>query len=228
MRGHPAPVEIEVREDDLRFSVDVTAPLSTGLFADLREGRRVVRKWAKDRSVLNLFSYTGAISVYARAGGAKEIVAVDVSAKSHARARKNFALSGFSPEGKDGCEFIVADAMKSLTRFSDRSRRFDMIVIDPPAFASGSKGGRPWAAVRDYSELCAACLGVLNPNGILVAASSTHRLSWQDFDDALAEGAAIAKTSLRIVDRASLPLDFPTSPGFPEGDYLKFAVCARG
>ncbi len=224
VRGAPAPVEIEVREGRLRFAVDVTAPLSTGLFADLREGRRAVGEWAKDRRVLNLFSYTGALSLYAQAGGAKEVVAVDVSAKSHARARKNLSLSGFDPEG---AELITADAMKTLARFAERKRRFDMVVIDPPAFASGTRGGKPWTAVRDYSELCTACLNVLDPGGLLVAASSTHRLTWSDFDLALAEGAADAGTRLRIIDRRSLPIDFPTSPGFPEGDYLKFAVSTR-
>ena len=97
VRGNAAPVELEVKEDDLTFVVDVTAPLSTGLFADLREGRRAVRHWAAGRRVLNLFSYTGAISVYAHAGGATEVCAVDVAAKAHARARRNFAASGFDP-----------------------------------------------------------------------------------------------------------------------------------
>src|SRR5262245_17466090 len=116
VRGAPAPVEVMVREGELRFWVDVTAPLSTGLFADLREGRRAVRDWARDRRVLNLFSYTGAISVYAQAGGAAEIVAVDVAAKAHARARKNFAASGFEPEKP---EHVVGDAFKVLARFAE-------------------------------------------------------------------------------------------------------------
>ncbi|HMG22452.1 MAG TPA: class I SAM-dependent methyltransferase, partial [Kofleriaceae bacterium] len=107
VRGSAAPVELEVKEDDLTFVVDVTAPLSTGLFADLREGRRAVRQWSAGRRVLNLFSYTGAISVYAQAGGATEVCAVDVAAKAHARARRNFAASGFDPEQP---EHIVGDA----------------------------------------------------------------------------------------------------------------------
>src|ERR1041385_7185650 len=110
VRGAAAPVELEVKEDDLTFVVDVTAPLSTGLFCDLREGRRAVRHWAAARRVLNLFSYTGAISVYAQAGGATEVCAVDVAAKAHARARRNFAASGFDPEKP---EHIVGDAFKS-------------------------------------------------------------------------------------------------------------------
>ncbi len=226
VRGSPAPVELEVVEDDLKFMVDVTAPLSTGLFADLREGRRAVRQWAKGRRVLNLFSYTGAISVYAHAGDAAEVCAVDVAAKAHARARRNFTASGFDPEK---VEHIVGDVFKVLARFVERGRTFDMVVLDPPAFASAAaRGGKPWSAVRDYSELIAASLEVLVPQGLLVAASSTHKMSAPEFELALADGAMGAGTRLQIVDRRTLPPDFPTVPGFPEGNYLKYAVAVRG
>ena len=226
VRGGPAPVELEVKEDDLTFVVDVTAPLSTGLFADLREGRRAVRHWAKGRRVLNLFSYTGAISVYAHAGDAAEVCAVDVAAKAHARARKNFAASGFDPEKP---EHIVGDVFKVLARFVERGRTFDLVVLDPPAFASAAaRGGKPWSAMRDYSELITASLEVLAPGGLLIAASSTHKMSAQDFELALADGAQMARTHLQIIDRRSLPPDFPTVPGFPESNYLKFAVAVRG
>jgi 23S rRNA (cytosine1962-C5)-methyltransferase len=226
VRGTPAPVELEIVEDDLKFLVDVTAPLSTGLFADLREGRRAVRQWASHRRVLNLFSFTGAISVYAQAGGATEVCAVDVAAKAHARARRNFALSGFDPEKP---EHIVGDAFKVLAKFCERKRTFDMAVVDPPAFASqAARGGKPWSAIRDYADLIAATLDVVVPGGLLVAASSTHKLSAQEFEQTLAEGALTANTRLQIVDRRALPPDFPTLPGFPEGNYLKFAVAVRG
>ncbi len=226
VRGNPAPVELAVREDDLEFVVDVTAPLSTGLFADLREGRRAVRQWASGRRVLNLFSYTGAISVYAHAGGASEVCAVDVAAKAHARARRNFSASGFDPEKP---EHVVGDAFKVLARFAERGRTFDMVVLDPPAFASAAaRGKKPWSAIRDYADLIAASLQVLVPGGLLVAASSTHKMSGSEFENALADGALTAGTRLQIIDRRSLPPDFPTVPGFPEGNYLKFVVAVRG
>ncbi len=226
VRGTPAPVELEVVEDDLKFVVDVTAPLSTGLFADLREGRRAVRQWAKGRRVLNLFSYTGAISLYAHAGDAAEVCAVDVAAKAHARARRNFAASGFDPEKP---EHVVGDVFKVLARFVERKRTFDMVVLDPPAFASAAaRGGKPWSAVRDYAELIGASLEVLVPGGLLVAASSTHKMTPQEFELALADGALAKGTRLQIIDRRTLPPDFPTVPGFPEGNYLKFVVAARG
>jgi 23S rRNA (cytosine1962-C5)-methyltransferase len=226
VRGDAAPVELTVSEDDLNFVVDVTAPLSTGLFADLREGRRAVRHWANDRRVLNLFSYTGAISVYAQAGGATEVCAIDVAAKAHARARKNFAASGFDPEKP---EHIAGDVFKVLARFAERGRKFDLVAIDPPAFASAAaRGGKPWSAMRDYAELITAALDVTAPGGLIAAASSTHKMSSQEFEQSLAEGALGAGTRLQIIDRRGLPPDFPTLPGFPEGSYLKFAVAVRG
>jgi 23S rRNA (cytosine1962-C5)-methyltransferase len=226
VRGSAAPVELEIKEDDLTFVVDVTAPLSTGLFADLREGRRAVRHWANGRRVLNLFSYTGAISVYAQAGGAAEVCAIDVAAKAHARARRNFAASGFDPEKP---EHIVGDVFKVLARFVERGRTFDMVVVDPPAFASAAaRGGKPWSAMRDYSELITASLDVLAPGGLLAAASSTHKMTSDEFERALADGAMAAGTRLQIIDRRPLPPDFPTVPGFPEAGYLKFVVAVRG
>ena len=226
VRGDAAPVEVTIAEDDLNFVCDVTAPLSTGLFADLREGRRAVRQWANGRRVLNLFSYTGAISVYAQAGGATEVVAIDVAAKAHARARRNFTASGFDAEKP---EHIVGDVFKVLARFNERGRKFDLVVIDPPAFASAAaRGGKPWSAMRDYAELIAAALEVTAPGGLIAAASSTHKMTQQEFEQALAEGALSAGTRLQIIDRRGLPPDFPTLPGFPEGSYLKFAVAVRG
>ena len=152
--------------------------------------------------------------------------AVDVAAKAHARARRNFAASGFDPER---AEHIVGDVFKVLARFVERKRTFDLVVLDPPAFASAAaRGGKPWSAVRDYAELITASLEVLVPGGLLIAASSTHKMSATEFELALADGALAADTRLQIIDRRPLPPDFPTLPGFPESNYLKSAVAVRG
>jgi 23S rRNA (cytosine1962-C5)-methyltransferase len=103
-----------------------------------------------------------------------------------------------------------------------------MVVLDPPAFASAAaRGGKPWSALKDYGELVAAALDVVEPGGLIAAASSTHKVSADEFDGALAEGAALARTTLKIIDRRGLPVDFPVSPAFPEGNYLKFAIGVR-
>ncbi len=222
VRGEAAPVEVVVQENGLKFAVDPTAPLATGLFPDLREGRALVGARSAGKRVLNLFSYTGAFSVYAARAGATEVVSVDLAAKALARGRHNLTLNGLDPEK---VEHQAADAFKVLAKFAERGRKFDLVVLDPPSFASGQ--GRVFSAAKDYAELVTAVLGVTAPGALLACASNTAKLSAEEFDRALAQGAAAARVQVRVVERRGLPADFPVVPGFPEGNYLKFVVLAR-
>jgi 23S rRNA (cytosine1962-C5)-methyltransferase len=221
-RGTVAPVELEVTEAGTRFLVDVTAPLSTGLFPDLREGRRAVGRRAAGRRVLNLFSYTGAISVYAATGGASQVVSVDLASKAHARARRNFALNHL--DGEKG-EYLTGDAFAILAEMADRRRQFDAVILDPPSFAQTK--GRVFTSLKDYGELVGEALRVLAPGGWLGAVANTARLSAEEHDRAVAEGAARVGATLRIIERCGLPADYPVAPGFPEGNYLKVLFAAR-
>jgi 23S rRNA (cytosine1962-C5)-methyltransferase len=220
-RGEVAPVELEVREGGLAFVVDVTAPLGTGLFLDLREGRQSVAARARGRRVLNLFSYTGAFSVYAASAGATEIVAVDLAPKAHARARRNLAANNL-PEAPH--ELIVGDAFKVLAKLAERGRRFDLIVLDPPSFAQAK--GRVFSVHRDYRELVEACLAVAAPGALLAAVSNTLKISAEEIDRAVGDAAGRARRTVRVVERRGLPPDFPVPAGFLEGHYLKFFLCA--
>jgi 23S rRNA (cytosine1962-C5)-methyltransferase len=219
VHGEAAPIEVEVAEDGLTFAVDVTAPLSTGLFFDLRNGRRAVARLAAGRRVLNLFSYTGAFSVHAARAGAAEVVSVDLAARAHARARKNLQASGLTEAGH---EFIAGDAAKVLARMAERGRRFDLVIVDPPSFAQAK--GHVFVAQKDYRDLVEAALCVTAPGGLLACASNTAKLPLDDFDRILGDGAARARRSLAIVERVALPPDFPVPAGFPEGHYLKFEI----
>ena len=223
VHGVAAPVDFEVTEGDLKFWVDVTAPVSTGLFPDMRLGRLAVRRHAAGARVLNLFSYTGAFTVHAMAGGAVSATAVDIAPKAHARARRNLSLNGYDPEA---CEHIAGDALKVLAKMQERKRQFDLIVLDPPAFASASGGGKTWSAAKGYGELVTAALAVLAKGGLLAAACTTHRLSDADFLFAVAQGAADGRRRTRIIEHAQLPADFPTLPAYCEGNYLKFVMVA--
>jgi 23S rRNA (cytosine1962-C5)-methyltransferase len=220
--GEEAPLEIVVEEGGCRFGVDVTAPLGVGFFPDMRLGRDAVARRAADRRVLNLFSYTGAFSVRAAKSGASEIVSVDTSAKVHARARRNFELSDLDPNRN---ELITADAMKTLERFADRGRSFDIVVCDPPTFSHGP--GKPFSATSDLGQLAAAAAAVLVPGGLLAFATNAAKLSPAEVDRALAEGASSTGHELRIIERHALPADFPVNPGFPEGNYLKFVLAVK-
>jgi 23S rRNA (cytosine1962-C5)-methyltransferase len=220
-RGEVAPVELEVTESGVTFVVDVTAPLGTGLFPDLREGRRAVAAHARGRRVLNLFSYTGAFSVYAARAGASEIVSVDLSAKAHARARRNLTANHLDERGH---EFIAGDAFKVLAKMSERRKQFDLIVVDPPSFAQAK--GRVFSVQKDYRELVESVLTVAAPDALIACVSNTLKLSWDEFDRAIGEAGVRVGRYLRVVERRGLPADFPVPAGYSDGHYLKFALCA--
>ncbi|HET6146196.1 MAG TPA: class I SAM-dependent rRNA methyltransferase [Polyangia bacterium] len=221
-RGDEAPLEVVVEVGACRFGVDVTAPLGVGLFPDMRLGWAAVAARAAERRVLNLFSYTGAFSVYAARAGAREVVAVDLAAKVHARARRNFELSGLDPAKMDA---ITGDAIKAVEKLASRGRRFDVIVCDPPTFSHGPSG--QFNVTRDLAQVASVALTVLEPGGVLAFATNSTKVSVAELDRALGEGAAAARADLRVFQRIGLPPDFPVAPGFPEGNYLKLALAVR-
>jgi 23S rRNA (cytosine1962-C5)-methyltransferase len=220
-RGELAPVEIEAEEYGLKFIIDVTAPLGTGLFPDLREGRRAVAERASGRRMLNLFSYTGAFSVWSARAGATETVSVDLAAKAHARARRNLSANGI-PE--TGHELIAGDTFKVLAKMAERGRQFDLIVLDPPSFSQAK--GRVFSVQKDYRELVEAALTVAAPGALLACVSNTMKVSVEELDRAIGEAAGRAAKIVRVVERRGLPVDFPVPAGYPEGHYLKFSLCA--
>lgn len=220
-RGEVAPVEIEVEEGGVKFVVDVTAPLGTGLFLDLRDGRAAVAARAAGRRLLNLFSYTGAFSVWGAKAGAREIVSVDLAPKAHARARRNLSVNALAESGH---EFIAGDAFKVLAKMAERQRQFDLIVLDPPSFAQAK--GRVFSVQKDYRELVEGCLAVAAPGALLAAVSNTLKISAEEIDRAIGDAAARSRRQVRVVERRGLPVDFPVPAGFLEGHYLKFFLCA--
>lgn len=220
VRGKIAPVEQIIRENGKQFVVDVTAPLSTGLFPDLRRGREAIARFAGGRRVLNLFSYTGAFSVYAAAAGATHVTSVDLATKAQARARRNFELNGLD---LTKATFDSGDAFALLKQSADRGKKFELIVLDPPSFSQSK--GRTFQALRDYAELVTAALSVAEPRSLVACAANTHKLSVEDHDRAIGEGAYRAGRMVRTIDRAGLPQDFPVPAGFADGHYLKFNLC---
>jgi 23S rRNA (cytosine1962-C5)-methyltransferase len=218
--GKIAPPEVLVEEDGLNFVVDVTAPVSPGLFLDLREGRRMCERFAGDRRVLNLFSFTGSLGVRAVRGGASCVTNVDAAARSHARCRQNLQASGLDPES---CENLTGDVFKHLERMRARGRLFDLVVADPPPF-SHVKGGAPFSAVRDFGQLLRAIAPVVDRDGLVLAVSNAAKLPEGQFLAALGEGAGLAGRNARLIDGCGLPPDFPVLPAFGEGRYLQAAL----
>jgi 23S rRNA (cytosine1962-C5)-methyltransferase len=221
--GPPAPERVTITEHGAKFLVDVYRGQKTGFFLDQRENRFLVRRLAKGRSVLNCFCFSGGFSVNAALGGASNVFSVDQDADAVALARENFTLNGVEAAKHD---FLAADVFELLSSFKEEGRQFDLVILDPPAFAKSQKAVE--AALDGYASLNRQALAVLKPGGLLVTASCSARVSPEQFLDAVKEAGFKAGVDLTLVEERYQPPDHPIRMQFREGRYLKFLVLAAG
>ncbi len=207
---------VPFREAGLSFEADVVRGQKTGHFLDQRDNRVRVGELAAGRSVLDVFACTGGFSVHAAAGGATEVVSVDQSAPALATAHRNMARNAAAVAGTDH-DTVVGDAFAVLTEMAAARRRFDVVVVDPPSFAS--RRDQVPAARRAYARLTGLAVAVLAPGGTLVQASCSSRVTADDFYDTVERAARAAGRPLRVTARTGHAADHPI--GFPEGAYLK-------
>jgi len=208
------------RENGLRFEADPVHGQKTGFFLDQRENRARVEKLAGGKTALNVFAYTGGFSVYAARGGARAVVSIDVNRPALAAAARNFALNRDHPAVAAVAathEALAEDAFEALTRLGSDGRRFDLVIVDPPAFAK--KQAEVERALSAYGRLTHLGLGVLQSGGTLVMASCSSRVGADEFFTTVHRAAERAGRPLREIERAAHPLDHPI--GFKEGAYLK-------
>lgn len=217
--GREPPAGLIVRESGVRLRADLDVGQKTGLFLDHRENRSFVRALARERRVLNLFSYTGAFSVCAALGGASRVTSVDQAEAASRTAEENFTINQLDPEKH---EFLAGDAFEYLEQARRRGLEFDLVIADPPSFAGSKEKQR--SALRAYTRLHALCLAVVSRGGWYAAASCTAQVSPEAFRRTLAEGAARAGVRLQLVHDVGQPIDHPVFAGHPEGRYLKFMV----
>jgi 23S rRNA (cytosine1962-C5)-methyltransferase len=211
--------EIEVRENSIRFIVDLGRGQKGGLFLDQRDNRLAVAGRAAGKSVLNLYGYTGGFSLYAAAAGATRTDTVDIAQPALATARRNFQLNHLS---LDHAGFHAADALVFLDEAARRAKRWDIVVSDPPSFAP-SRRALP-AARRAYLRLHRLAATVVASGGLLCAASCSSHFPRDEFLSSVEQGAAAAGRSFRLESVTGAGFDHPALPAFPEGDYLKFAI----
>ena len=206
------------RENGLRFEVDPVRGQKTGFFLDQRDNRARVERLATGKDVLNVFAYTGGFSVYAARGGARSVVSVDVSAAALEAAARNMAHNAHIPAVAAAAHEMVADdAFEVLARLGEACRHFDLVIIDPPAFAQ--KQDQVVQALSAYGRLTRLGLGVLRPGGTLVQASCSSRVDAEAFFEAIHHAAMQVGRPLREIERTGHPLDHPVA--FKEGVYLK-------
>ena len=219
--GTLPPRDLTVRENKLTFRANLFAGQKTGLFLDQRDNRNTVRSWSSGRRVLNCFSYTGAFSVYAAAGGASSVVSCDVAAGAMEDAHVNMSLNQLDSAAQS---FVVEDCFDLLNQYNEEGRLFDLIILDPPSFARSKQ--QVYAALRAYTRLNALALRCVAPGGLLATASCTSQVSPDLFRNMLADAAAQAERRLVIMHDAAQPIDHPVPVHFPEGRYLKFILGA--
>ena len=219
LHGRLPPRELIISEHGLRMQVDLFLGQKTGLFLDHRENRRFLGNLCANKRVLNLFSYTGAFSLYAARAGATSVTSVDMSQPAARAARANFELNGIDA---DQHEFLSEDVFEFLERTRQKGVTYDIVICDPPSFANSREQQKN--ALRAYVSVNSSGLRVLEPRGIYAAASCTAQVSPDAFRGVLAEAAVNAKRRLQIFHDAGHAADHPIFVGHPEGRYLKFLV----
>ena len=204
-----------VVEHGLKFDVNWTEGQKTGFFIDQRENRKLLEQYSKDRKVLNMFCYTGGFSVYALNGGAELVHSVDSSAKATDLVNKNIGLN--FPDAKH--ESFTVDAFEFL---KDVKNKYDLIVLDPPAFAKHQNVLHN--ALQGYKRLNQTAIEQISPGGILFTFSCSQAVSKENFRKSVFVAAANANRNVKILHQLTQPVDHPVSIYHPEGEYLKGLV----
>jgi 23S rRNA (cytosine1962-C5)-methyltransferase len=218
--GEAPPELVEVREHGMKLLVDLRRGQKTGLFLDHRESRHRVRALSKGRRVLNLYGYTGGFSIAAGLGGAREVDTVDVAEAALALARQSWERNALP----DVHRTYTEDVPRFLEVMRDAGRTFDLVVGDPPSFAPNEAAVSN--AMRSYRALHRACLRLLAPGGLYLAASCSSHVGPERFDRTLREAVEKVPRHVRILERWGGAADHPRLPAFPEGDYLKCVLLA--
>jgi 23S rRNA (cytosine1962-C5)-methyltransferase len=210
-----APASIRIRENGLLFDVDPIGAMKTGHFFDQRDNRLLLAPLCRDKQVLEVFCYTGAFGMTAARHGAQRVVAIDSSAEAIAVAQSNARLNGLA----ERIEHVVGDALDTLKQFEHEHRKFDVIVLDPPAFAKNKT--HVDHALHGYRKLNQRALRLLGVGGHLLTCSCSFHVHRRLFREAVMQAAGEARCIARIVDEGGAGQDHPVLLNVPETEYLK-------
>jgi len=209
------PGEIIIEENSIRFAVNLVEGQKTGAFLDQRENRVAASRYARGRA-LDCFTYHGAFALHI-AKGAEEVVAVDVSSTAIETATRNAELNGAR-----NIEFREGNVFDLLREMEQAGERFDVINLDPPAFAKNRAAVE--AAARGYKEINLRAMKLLAPGGTLITSTCSYHMSEDEFLNVLAEAAADARRSAQILERRMQARDHPVLVSMPETHYLKCII----
>jgi len=215
--GEKAPEPLIIKENNENFAIYLDDGPMVGVFLDQREVRKTIRdKYAKDKTVLNTFSYTGAFSVFAARGGAKKTTSVDLANRSRAKTQEQFEINNVDIEKQ---EIIVQDVFDYFNFAVKKDFLFDMVVVDPPSFARSKK--RTFSVAKDYVKLLKEIIQITNKDGIIVASTNCANFGMVTFRDFIAKAFKESHKKYKIEESFSLPKDFKVIDEFRESSYLK-------
>lgn len=208
---------IETEENGLKLSIDLIDGQKTGYFLDQKENRFALRRYAKDKSVLDCFCNAGGFGLNAAAAGAKTVTFLDISPVALSEVNKNASLNGIT-----NIQTIECDVFEKLREYKAEKKKFDLIVLDPPAFCKS--GEDVSAALKGYKDINVLAMKLLNDDGILVSSSCSHFVTPTMFKRMLAESAASAGKRAKILEERGQSPDHPVLLGADESAYLKFVI----
>ncbi|MGE7883369.1 class I SAM-dependent rRNA methyltransferase [Bacillus sp. NPDC094077] len=215
--GERGEFPLIVKENGVNFAVYLNDGAMVGVFLDQRNVRKQIRdKYAQGRTVLNMFSYTGAFSVFAALGGASKTTSVDLANRSLSKTIEQFSVNGIDYEAQD---IIVEDVFLYFKYAAKKKMKFDMVVLDPPSFARSKK--YTFSAAKDYKNLLKETIAITENNGIIVASTNCSTFDMKKFKGFIDTAFKEMNGKYKILEEHSLPEDFRTIDQFKEGDYLK-------
>ncbi|MDT3492861.1 class I SAM-dependent rRNA methyltransferase [Bacillus toyonensis] len=215
--GERGEFPLIVKENGVNFAVYLNDGAMVGVFLDQRNVRKQIRDtYAQGRTVLNMFSYTGAFSVFAALGGASKTTSVDLANRSLGKTIEQFSVNEVDYEAQD---IIVEDVFLYFKYAAKKNMKFDMVVLDPPSFARSKK--YTFSAAKDYKNLLKETISITENNGIIVASTNCSAFDMKKFKGFIDTAFKEMNGKYKILEEHSLPEDFRTIDQFKEGDYLK-------
>ncbi|WP_423478928.1 class I SAM-dependent rRNA methyltransferase [Priestia megaterium] len=215
--GDKGEFPLIVKENGIRFAVYLNDGAMVGVFLDQRDVRKTIRdKYAKGKTVLNMFSYTGAFSVAAALGGAAKTTSVDLANRSLAKTIEQFSVNGIDHEAQD---IIVEDVFKYFKYAVKKNMTFDLVVLDPPSFAKSKK--HTFSAAKDYKDLLKEAIALTKPNGVIVASTNASNFDMKKFHSFIEKAFNEKGERYKMMEQFALPSDFKTIKEFKSGNYLK-------
>ena len=212
------PDRVEMTENGVRFMVDVKEGQKTGFFLDQKENRAAIAPFVKDKTVLDCFTHTGSFALHAGHYGAKEVTGVDISAYACEFATENAKLNGL----EDRVHFVEANAFDLLAEQSRNGTKYDVVILDPPAFTKTRSAIE--SARRGYKEINLRAMKMVRPGGYLITCSCSQHILPEMFREIVMDAARDARVTLRQVEFRTQGKDHPILPASPETQYLKCGI----